>query len=353
MIGGRGPLRFVLVLGVLAVLPGALFDPIASMVIRNKMVRALAKSCPACQLRMGRITTHLWPARLTFENLVYTGDPGDSTVFDFSAEKISLEFKLHSLISFMSDAPDLKRVEVFRPRVLVSEVDGGPPGQRPAFPPPGYALKGFPAIRVGGVFLHDGTLTYELKVRGKPADINVYDINGETNEFVTRAALLQKDDRHDLKMDATGRLEKSGSVHLKVAFDPFAEKNEDTIELEVDGQNMAELNPFFDREDGLDFKGVLEHTHAKLSLSQGRLIGLLRASYKDLDFDYRPTPDRAPIPTFLQNTIQSAMTAKTRPKEGEDNPPQAIVQAERLPREPITKLLIRGLKDAAKKILAS
>jgi hypothetical protein len=280
----------------------------------------------------------------------YRGDPSLSTSCDFSVESVKAEFKL---LSLLKDAPVVKRVELSRPRVTVREKYDAPPPPRPESPPPGYALAGFPAVRVGEVQIHEGEFIYEQLIYGKTGRLEIHHVNSKTGSFVTRDWLLSSGYRHPLDVKTTAVLGGSGKVLLDLHFDPFAEKNVDQILIGLENQDMKELDPLFSVTDGVGLTGVLKRAWASLEIREGKLSGNLEASYDHLQFKYQPIPGRGKIVSKLTQILHSLSIAQTRPKKNEKTAPSSQISEQRQPEEPITKFLLRGLKDAAQKILSS
>jgi hypothetical protein len=231
-------------------------------------------------------------------------------------------------------------VEHPRFTVIEGEREGEKTG--PAFPRLGAPFNDVPAMEVGGIYVADGELIYENRSHGK-AVIELHDVHGEVRGFATRSGSVD--------FTAFARLEKSGSVTLRVAFAPFIENNDDHIEIAVVGQNLNELNRFFVPEAGIELKGSLRRAVAKLELRRGRLSGRLRAAYEDLEVKALATSDRGKLSAALQTLIQSMLTSRTRPSSPTRPDPVETVTAQRLPHEPITRLLARGLQKAAQQLI--
>ena len=343
-------------MGVTAVAVLALFlvsvglNPISSRLLRSKIESALREKCPSCKLEIARLGVSWLRAQVLAEGVRFTSDASSNVACDFSVAKVDAHFKP---FSYLGEVPVVKKLDLTGLHVTVREKANSPPSPRPDFPPPGYAFKGFPPARVGEIRVHDGGFTYEQIIFGKLAKLDVHHVEAEAGSFVTRQSLLAEGDHPRLEMKATALLENSGKVRLDVEFDPFAEKNHDQIVLEVQSQRMAELNPLFGVTDGIRLTGVLENARASMDLREGHLSGTLQASYENLQFKYDTTPDRGKIASSLAQIFHALEVSKTRPKEGDKTLPESRISERRTVREPITKFLLRGLKDAAQKILSS
>jgi hypothetical protein len=323
---------------------------VAAQLVKTRLTASLKRSCPACSLEIGELQISLFTGRIRVDEIRYSGDPKEDSTLRFSAER--LEARVNPL-SLLRHQPQIESIDAIQPVVTIREKADTPPGAHALFPSPGSAFKSFPAAQVDHVRVYGGKFNYELDNHGRVGKIELSQINGNVSRFATRERLLTEKYRQPILMVATARLEQSGSVKFRVSFDPFADKNHDSIDLELRGQKMEELNPFFTVESGLSLSGVLKQGKAELVVSQGHLSGTLSGSYEDLKLKFQPTPERGKIKSKVTTMISSIETAKTRPKPQEKQPPEAQVSAQREPREPITKFLIRGLRDAAKKVLTS
>jgi hypothetical protein len=325
-------------------------ETVGANTVKTHLISALKRSCPACSLEIGELRFSLFNKRVLATDIHYSGDPKQDSTLRFSAERIEIRVDPFSLLR---REPHIESIDAIQPDVIVREKSNTPPGEHPAFPSPGAAFKDFPMAQVDHVRIYGGKFVYEIESHGQVGKLRISEIDGNVSRFATRQGLLSERYRLPVLMVATAKLESSGSVKFRVLFDPFAEKNRDSIELDVRGQKMQELNPFFSVESGLTFEGFLKKGNARLTVAEGHLSGTLEGSYEGLKLDFHPTPERGKLSSTLTTAISSLKTAKTRPKSEQNQAPQADISAQREPHEPITKFLIRGLRDAAKKVLTS
>lgn len=323
---------------------------LSSRILSSQLYSSLEKECPKCTLHFKQLQVSWFPLQVIVTGIEFKGDPTSNPTISFSSEKAESQFQV---LSLLQGAPTVELLAAEGLHVTVQERDLNAPSSGPDYPPPGSAFKSFPPARVNKIVAHNSKFTYQHRVHGEVAPIDVQDIDCEVGSFVTRDWLLKEGYQHPVIMRATARLENSGKAEIKVSFDPFAKKNHDEIEIKLNGHKMATLNSFFEVEDGIQLNGVIHSGFAMMSLSEGHLSGTLTASYKDIEFKFKPTPDRGPIESFFSTVMQSVVTSKTRPRKDEKSLPHATISARRRVREPITKLLLRGLEDAAKKILTS
>lgn len=323
--------RIVLVGAVFILVCLILIGPIVSEIAKRKLERVGVKTT----------SVHISPLTGFAEasDIEFATDPKSDTSYTASAVKIRVRFSPVSLLR----VPKIRSIEVIRPTVTIREVQGKPPGKHEQYPTPGSALRPFPPMRVGEIKVQNGTFRYQSVNHGKTGTITISHVDGTINSFATRHNLLTEPYQHPLRMDASAKFEDSGLVGFHVSFDPFAERNHDSIVLELSHQNMTEANRFFMAESGLALGGTLVHAKADLGLSQGQLSGVLEAQYQDLLIKFHPTPDRGKLEAKLETWIGKLKSKKTQTRS-------VPVSARREPHEPITKLLIRGLKDAAQRV---
>jgi hypothetical protein len=338
--------------------------------LRSSLISQVKNSCPRCELRIESVQLALITGHLVAEGVEFKDDPHKNVTVDFSIDHLDASFKPLSFLPFLHEAPVLLNSLARGAKVKVRELqsDGESPpaasssrgASEPDYPPSGAVLVDLPKARVGGVNVDHGAFTYEAVKDGRVGRIELSDVRARVGSFATREALATGEYGHPLQMGALARLEHSGHVSLRVRFDPFATKNRDDIEVDVRGQEMAALGSFFIAESGVKVSGLLEQLHASLQLSQGDLTGKLSASYKGFHFEIMPNSDHGQVKTAVMQMLISTKFSSDQPKVGKKPanpsaplPPEVSVSAQREPKMPVMKWILKGLKPAAEKILSS
>jgi hypothetical protein len=328
----------------------SMFNFFSGSILTSLIYSSLEKKCPKCDLHIEKLQLSWIPNKVLISGIQFQGDSASNPVVNFSADEVEAQFKFVSLIQ---GTPTMDLLEIGGLHLTLLEPAYGGPSSGPDYPPPGTLLNSLPAGRVNQILIHDSDFTYKHPKHREMAEISVQNIELKTGSFVTRDKFLEEDYNHPLEMSATARLENSGKVLLNVSCEPFAQNNHDKILIQLLNHKMSTVDKFFKIEEGVRLSGVLQKGLAVMSLKNGQLSGTLSAAYKDFGFEFLQTPDNGPVKCLLANVAQGLTVSKNRPKNGVKAIARSPFLVERQPREPITQLLIRGLLEAAKKIITS
>ncbi len=350
VVARRSPMKAMLTGVFGAALLGAVFSkPLASRGVSSWIQSSLSKSCPSCKLKLKHFEFVSWfPLKVLVEGADFTDSPQSNPAVHFTLGRAEGQV---STLSLFQKGPTVESLRMGQLHVTVYEPEGSNPNSGPPFPKSCEALKGFPAMKVGKIEVRDSHFTYQHQVRKQRSEINVYKVHADVESFVTRPELQAPGVSARVKAKTYAQLEKTGKVMLSIQFDPFIEKNQDEIIIDIQGLRLGDLRPFFKIDGGVELEGVLRKGRATMNLSEGRLTGKMLASYRDLELFHHMTPDRGFIKNTLSNLVATITLTKTRPRKEEKGPPVVGISAQREPWEPITQLLIRGLKAAVEKII--
>jgi|GEM_PF-3326973 len=189
-------------------------------------------------------------------------------------------------------------------------------------------------------------MSYVHQLAEGAAPIHGTKINASLSHLSTKSYLQNQ----PVEIEANCQLEKSGLCQLHANFDPFAQSNDDHIEIDLAHQDLAEMNSFFQLDDGIKLKGFLSRSFATMNVHEGHLNGSLLADYRGLKIDIFGYAEKSKISAFFTNLVQKITVAETRPKKPGDRP-QANFTAIRQPDMPIPRILLSGLSVAAKQII--
>ncbi len=310
--------------------------------LRNKLVTNIQESCPTCQIKIAYLEIHYLTSTVILQGVEFVSDPSTVTTVDFNAPNVIVD--IHP-ISLILGAPAINRLELTKFQIVVADDNAKPPAPGPI----NYRwVEGLPAFSIDEIKLHEAEFEYMLKTKGKEAKIDVHNIEATITKFGTRKDISPRFVNGDL----TAKLEKSGSVKIKLQVDLFEEKNEDQILIDIKEMHLPEMDHFFGIADGVTLEGELHHALTKLNLSEGNLTGSLELYYKDLELKYALTRERGKLENFLSNLISSVAIAKKRPDKPGQPVPVIAINAKRAQNEGLIKFLLRGLKGGAEKIMS-
>lgn len=278
-----------------------------------------------CEFSAGESSLSYFPTRFVAKEVSFR--QGREAATAIRAEVASAEFPI-SLWPLIFGKIRIGKVVLNRPRVEVIEGDersagGGGPA---------------PDLEVEGVEIREGDFRYRRVYPGKHATVSVHGINGEVGRLIARSA-----ERTPGRV--TARLEGSGAVDLSVNAAYFAASPDVEVELEIKGQKLAELNPYFIPADGIELFGTLEGGRGLVSLKGADIHATVKAKYTGFDVLTRATRQRSRGEAFLTNLLRSFRLDEDNLDEPRRDQNHGV-KLKRKERESVISALLRGLRES-------
>ncbi len=316
-------------------------EVVAPRLIRRKVIALIEENCGSCTFTLPRVGISLLPVSVSLEapQLVW-GEPHYTRV-DAQAGRILARI---SLLKLLRRQLYFRQVEIEAPKVVVTEGDlRFPPSEpREAAPPSRWTYVS------QGVKLNAGKFRYVRLRQPQNAIIRVSDIEGNVGPWGTTPDLHGQETRAHAK----GRLEDSGSFTLSITMPVPSKPLHVDIELEIAGQNLSDINSFFEFDDGIKLRGTLVQGRGLTAIRGTKLKASVEAKYLGLGIEFEKTKERSAIAAFFSNLIQSI---KIDPSSIGEKPSDQVrsVEIECEPGETIMQFILRGMKDAALKVASS
>ena len=200
-------------------------------------------------------------------------------------------------------------------------------------------------LEIEGIKVKKGSFTYIREHPGRRGTLNVSRIN------VAVGPVGSSDRLRDTyaKASAYGLLEESGQFHLQLSAKIFAKIPDVDVKLQITGQDLATLNPFFKPNDGVQLKGMLIDAQSVVAIRGVRLKSSAYVRFRGLSVKIKKTDECSPLSAFFQ-TLMASITMGKQNIDGGDYDRQGTVALERKQKETIISFTLRGMKEAAMKV---
>jgi hypothetical protein len=308
---------------------------IAGPLLRPRLQTAVNQSCGHCQLEIGSLDLGLFPPRAILGGVTYReGDPRDSLL----VAQAKITVVPVPLSNLAGHSWHVGVISVEGANVLVEE------GNKKFAKPPS-ALGEKTDIQFGGAIIPHAEFTYRYNTPAGPALIRVHEVDARAGPFGTGES------SKDLAIDATAdaRLQNSGKVSLSVSAAFFAETPTCDVDLRLTGQNLSEVNSYFDVEDGVQLSGKLIDARGIAKIRGKRGEGDVTASFAGLGVHFRPSRERGGLLAFFEN-----LGAKVKMKGANFADPRSAKERQvvttRHEGESVVGMVLRTLKEAALRV---
>ena len=271
---------------------------LAPWAIRNQLVSLAQKSCPNCTFDFERCSLSFSRFSVSIEGAhLIAGDRRDTEV-DARAELLVVELSPGKLFSRQLY---IRRLQIVAPQV-----------------------------------------TYVRSHQGLVAPLHVSDIEGTLTALGTIPELQAGTPSAAVK----GRLERSGGFELKITTPLFQKDLSVDIDLKIAGQNLADLNPYFQNSEGIALKGSLDKGQSLVSIRGLKLTASVQAQYLGLDVHFEKSKERNAVAALLSNLVESL---KVNSSNMGKSPADQIrmIKLVRNPDEALVHFVFRGMRDAA------
>lgn len=146
---------------------------------------------------------------------------------------------------------------------------------------------------------------------------------------------------------ATALFEKSGMVDLKVKAWLFEKGPKVDVALQLQGQNLSEVNEYFEPADGATLEGILLDGKAHVTVEGRRAEGQVETRFKDLKIRFKSYPNkRSGFSAFLNNLGAAIKVKDENIRDKEAAKEKGVVTA-RHDNESVVSFIIRTMKEAA------
>ncbi len=331
------PLYGVLAAIVLAVL---LFQYVlAPQLVRFALNRLVTKPCGHCSLLVDSVVVQIFRPGFSLKGVRFSANVGGNTTLSANISELTMQMyflglfekKLHLGPIVVRD-PVVNVVE--RDLANHRETQGGKADSALVV-----------SLEVDGILMHGGDFTYVHEVGSKQGAVRVHEIELQIQRFGTIAELRKK----KFYGHALGRLEKSGRFELNASADFFSAEPDVDVELFLKGQNLSDLNHYFDPADGVKLEGKLLEGHALVSIDGTVANSKAVATYENLAFTAQQEGDRSALGAFLINFFGGlAMGSHNLYDTAAEKMQTATLQRE--PGQTVLAFILQSMKAAALKI---
>ena len=324
-------LLVVLVIGII------LKEVIAPNIVRRRLISAVQNSCETCELSLSRVNISLMPLALSSSHVHFTGGEPNATVVHAEAERVYMPF---SLFPLFKSRLRIGRIKIEQPLVKVTEGDLYASSSTEDSKAQPFDLE------IEGVNVKKGSFIYIREHPGrKEASLGLSRIN------VAMGPVGSSDRLRDTYVEASadGLLEESGQFHLQVSAKIFAKIPDVNVKLQITGQDLATLNPFFKPNDGVQLKGILIDGQSVVAIRGVRLNSSAYVRFRKFGVKITKTDECSALSAFFQ-TLMASITMGKQNIDGGNYDRRGTVDLERKHKETIISFTLRGMKEAALKV---
>lgn len=326
-----------LILFLLALAAGIILkEAVAPRIVRQRLISITHDSCKTCELSLSRVHISLLPLALSCSRVGFTGGTPNATVVHAEAERVYIPFAFFPLLKSRFRAG---QIEIEQPVVKITEGDlyaSSSTGNSSARP---FDLE------IEGIKIRKGSFVYIREHPGRAGTLNVSRINADVGKVGSSDGLRDA----CVKASADGILEESGQFHLRIGAKIFAKIPDVDVKLQISGQDLAALNPFFKPNDGVQLKGTLIDGQSVVAIRGTRLNSSAFVRFRGLGVKIKKTEERSPFSAFFQTLLASLTMGKQNVEEGNYDR-RGTAELERKQKETIISFTLRGMKEAAMKV---
>ena len=329
-------IKILIALAVVSIILTVSSKVIVPSILRKQLVDFVKANFGRCIFEVDRVRFSVLPVSLILEGVRLSGGDPKSTGVDANADRIVV---LTSLRSLISGELHFKAIQIYAPHVDVTEGDLPLPASGPGEGPRQIYV-------IDGIELVDGRFNY-TRIFGtgqeaRRAILHVRDIQGTVGKLGTTPPLREQMARGQAK----GRLESSGGFVLSAEAALFVKSLKVDVDLQMAGQDLADVSPFFETSDGIRIEGRLNKGRSLIKIRERKLSGWVQADYQGLNLRFEKTRSRSTMSAFFSNLIKSIkLHSSTTGKTPADQ--TRTVELQREPREALVHFILRGMGEAA------
>jgi hypothetical protein len=302
---------------------------VAPWAIKRRIISMVHANCPSCKIQIGAVDFSLVHSRFSFENAHLVQGDTEHTQVEASVQRINAEL---SLLKLLTRHIAFDNIYFQSPIVIVTEGNLRGPASAPTTDqhPPDWT------VSIKSMQARDGQFKYERVRHPQNAVVSVSKIEASVGTWGTTPELSSK----ITQSRATGQLEKSGTFKLELATPMPAKSVHADISIELVHQDIADMNAFFERNDGVKLKGSLVTGKGISQIRGKKLRASIVAEYDGLNIDF----DK-----LLPNLIKTFKLKKSNVGKSESER-TGTIEINRDDQETIMHFIVRGFKEAAMKV---
>ncbi len=296
--------------------------------LRKQITNTIEGNCNSCEFTTEEIDLGLFPTRVVLDDVHFVGGDRKSTLIDSHIERLIFTISTRMLLNHVLK---IKQLAVIKPNVIVTE------GDQKGDHSPKNESKSAWDLEIDHINIDGGYFTYHRKHLEKTGTLQISDINGSVGE------ISSKEEKRDQPVIAkvTAILEQSGKIDLKISPNLFSKEIHVDVLLGLSKLNLAEINRYFEPDDGIKLKGVITQSEAKVSVRGKSLHSEVMVDYYGLGIKFSKTSDRSSLTAIITNLLAGVKPMKDRGRTANVN---------RNPDEPLVGFILRGMKEAALKV---
>jgi hypothetical protein len=313
----------------------------APNVLRARTLTALRRGCPECVFDIGAMTLDMRAGRLAASNIHFVCDRKSHVRIDVRSENAVVDLDMRSLFSPILHIRHITLDGVSA--TLTQDVDPNAwgPVARTLPPPSPSPLLRLPVATLDGVDIRHASLTYTDQIASSVASVAFTGLDVHVSPIATRRGFVPP----MTTLTARGTLAGSGAATMALALDPLASELDLTLQLGLNGQDLAPLGSYAVPAEGLHLQGRIDRATATLHYAHGRVGGNVSGTFRGLDVHFEPTARRDLITTGVANLVATVEIARSNDSEPADQTRMNIDRA-RQPDEPLVGFLWFALRDA-------
>jgi hypothetical protein len=328
----RAPKLGLLVGGVVGLLLCAAFW-VAPWALRRPLVRAIRDSCPSCEVQIAELSYSILRDEVVLEQVHFRAGSPTVTAVEADVKRIRVSV---SPLMLAWGTLHFNEAILESPVVVLTDGDAhspkdAKPEERPYFD-----------FHVGATKVRNGHFTYVRDRLGLKANLVVTKIEASIGALGNSTDLVSA----STEGRALAQLERSGRVDLKVAATVFKRPLKVRVDLELEGQDLADLSTFFSKNDGLYLKGHLVRGESSIQVEGARLKGWTLAQYRDFSVRFEANQERSPLGAFFSN-LGATVALDGNNLKSKKRDQIREVELEREAEESLVSFILRGMKDAA------
>ena len=304
--------------------------------IQKKIEASIPENCASCSIDVGSTSISLFSPRLwVLRDIRFKGGTPETCSYDLHIDEVALEVNLRPL---WDRHLQIGRLDITNPNLTL--VDGE---KRSKKSEQESTLK----YKVENIKLTNGTFTYVRNYKGTHAILHMTKVEAQSEIFGTEDELVGR----PLVVNSSLVMEQSGNIDLDIYTYMFAEGplTVDTS-IKIKDQDLGKLTPFFRPNAGVILKGKMLSGIGTAKLRGSKLEASVTSTFKDLKIVLEKEVERSSIEAFFQN-IGLAIDAN---KENSSKPIEDRTRKVRITRKPeerVVGFVLRGLKEAAIRVV--
>lgn len=318
--------------------------------LRVQLEDGAKKLCASCKLKVKSLDIDLLFLRVSLGRVEFSGGRRVATLLESRAEKIDLDFRFpFSGLKNLS----IKKIDIETPEFVVTEGDEtlGPAKSTPTEM----------ELIIENIFISDASFTYVRERNGYQAPVHIKEIEGAIRDIhfgkkispesaeKSDAAKKIKGEENWASARFAAKLEDSGDVQLKIKTLSLSEPLDIQIELKVENQSLAQLNPYFVTHEGVVLKGILLNGFGTTLVKGRQASSTVEAKYKNLDFQFNKNDKRSAATAFFSNLIKTLKLDEASTDENRKDRTKTV-SIQREEQETLVSFILRSLKESALKV---